>query len=89
VDVILNVVRCFDDANIGHVEESVDPVRDISIIANELMFSDLEQVTDSICLIHSRTLYQVENRIKKGQAKLKAQNSRLFYYFPRLKNVLA
>jgi len=60
VDVILNVVRCFDDANIGHVEESVDPVRDISIIANELMFSDLEQV---------------ENRIKKGQAKLKAQNN--------------
>ena len=44
VDAIVEVVRCFDDKNIIHVENSVDPVRDIEIINVELMLSDLEIV---------------------------------------------
>ena len=41
---ILEVVRCFDDGDIVHVEGSIDPVRDVGIIENELMLSDLEIV---------------------------------------------
>ncbi len=41
---ILEVVRCFDDGDIVHVEGSIDPVRDVNIIENELMLSDLEIV---------------------------------------------
>ncbi len=40
--VILQIVRCFDDENITHVEGSVDPVRDIQIIETELLLADME-----------------------------------------------
>ena len=43
-DAICHVVRCFDDANITHVEESVDPVRDIEIINLELIMADLQTI---------------------------------------------
>ena len=42
VDAIVHVVRCFVDANVVHVDGSVDPVRDIETINLELIFSDLE-----------------------------------------------
>jgi len=44
VDLILHVVRCFDDDDIIHVEGSVDPERDIHIIEDELILKDLESV---------------------------------------------
>ena len=44
VDLILHVVRCFDDDDIIHVEGNVDPERDIHIIEDELILKDLESV---------------------------------------------
>ncbi|MDE6475154.1 MAG: redox-regulated ATPase YchF [Clostridia bacterium] len=44
VDAIVHVVRCFDDANITHVDGSVDPLRDIETIEFELIFADMESV---------------------------------------------
>ena len=41
-DAIVHVVRCFDDANVIHVDGFVDPVRDIETIDLELIFADLE-----------------------------------------------
>ncbi len=43
-DAIVHVVRCFDDANVTHVEGSTDPLRDIDIINLELVMSDIELV---------------------------------------------
>ena len=43
-DAIVHVVRCFDDANVIHVEGNADPARDISIINLELALADLEMV---------------------------------------------
>ncbi len=48
VDAIVEVVRCFDDNNIIHVENTVDPIRDIEIINLELILSDLEILTNRI-----------------------------------------
>lgn len=48
VDAIVEVVRCFDDPNIIHVEKNVDPIRDIEIIDLELSISDLEIVNTRI-----------------------------------------
>ncbi|HEY5345441.1 MAG TPA: redox-regulated ATPase YchF [Verrucomicrobiae bacterium] len=45
VDAIVQVVRCFEDADIHHVTGSVDPVRDIEVINTELVLCDLEAVT--------------------------------------------
>jgi GTP-binding protein YchF len=44
VDAIVQVVRCFEDADIHHVAGSVDPVRDIETINTELVLADLEAV---------------------------------------------
>ena len=45
VDAIVHVLRCFDDSNITHVEDSVDPIRDKETIETELMLSDMEVLT--------------------------------------------
>ncbi len=42
VDAICEVVRCFEDPNVIHVDGTIDPVRDIETIELELMLSDLE-----------------------------------------------
>jgi hypothetical protein len=42
VDAIVHVVRCFEDANVIHVDGSVDAIRDIETINLELIFSDVE-----------------------------------------------
>ena len=44
VDAVANVVRCFVDGNITHVEGSIDPLRDIEIINTELCLADLETI---------------------------------------------
>lgn len=59
---ILQVVRCFEDGNITHVEGSVNPLRDIETINLELIFSDLEMV---------------ERRIQKTEKLVKADKSLL------------
>ena len=43
-DAIVEVLRCFDDPNVTHVDGSVDPLRDIETINLELIFSDLELI---------------------------------------------
>ena len=43
-DAIVHVVRCFDNANITHVEGATDPLRDIEIINLELIMADIEMV---------------------------------------------
>lgn len=42
---IVHVVRCFDDPNVIHVDGSVDPIRDVTVIDMELMLADLETVS--------------------------------------------
>ena len=41
VDAVAQVVRCFVDGNVTHVEGSIDPVRDIEIINTELCLADM------------------------------------------------
>ena len=76
VDAIVEVVRCFDDNNIIHVDGSVDPIRDIEVINVELILSDLEIITSRINKIGKKAmttknkddLKEIEllNRIKDG-----------------------
>lgn len=48
VDAIINVVRCFEDENITHVEGEVDPIRDIELIQLELIIADMESLEKRI-----------------------------------------
>ena len=45
VDAVLEVVRCFDDADITHVDGEVDPLRDIETIETELILADMDTAT--------------------------------------------
>ena len=56
VDAICEVVRCFEDSNITHVEGNVDPVRDIEIIDLELIFCDLEVIENRIGKIEKKAI---------------------------------
>ena len=66
VDAIVHVVRCFEDANIVHVDGSVDPARDIETINIELIFADLESVDKRI----ERTQKMMKSGDKKYAAEL-------------------
>ena len=54
VDAIVEVVRCFSDKDITHVEGNVDPIRDIEIINCELALSDLEIAQNRIAKLGKR-----------------------------------
>src|ERR1043165_7994370 len=60
VDAIAHVVRCFDDPDVTHVGNKIDPVADIETIETELMLADLESL--------ERRIDALEKRIR-GQAK--------------------
>ncbi|MEJ7607322.1 MAG: redox-regulated ATPase YchF [Bryobacteraceae bacterium] len=44
VDAIVQVVRCFESADIEHVMDTVDPIRDIEVVNTELILADLESI---------------------------------------------
>jgi ribosome-binding ATPase len=44
VDAIVHVVRCFEDADVTHVENKIDPAADIETIETELMLADLDSL---------------------------------------------
>ena len=48
VDAICEVVRCFEDPNIVHVDGSINPIRDIETINLELIFADIETLNKRI-----------------------------------------
>ena len=66
VDAIVQVVRCFEDSNITHVSETIDPIRDIKTINLELLFADIETINN--------ILKRVERKAKNSNDKeLKAE----------------
>ncbi len=75
VDSIVEVVRCFEDSNIVHVDGSIDPVRDIETINLELIFADLETI---------------EKRLEKAKKLLKADKKyqQEIDTFEKIKSVL-
>jgi ribosome-binding ATPase len=65
VDLIIHVVRCFDDSDVIHVEGSVDPERDIHIIEDELILKDLESV--------EKRVENLKKQAKSGDKKILEQ----------------
>ena len=56
VDAVVEVVRCFDDPNITHVDGSTDPMRDIETIDIEFIFCDLEVVNNRLGKIEKKAI---------------------------------
>jgi len=74
VDAIAQVVRCFENTNIVHVDGNIDPIRDIETINLELIFADIETVEKRLDkakkMLKSDKKYQAEinllERIKEN-----------------------
>ena len=64
VDAIAHVVRCFEDGDVTHVENRIDPVADIETIETELMLADLDSL--------ERRHEQLDKRGKGGDKEAKA-----------------
>lgn len=71
VDAICHVVRCFENENIIHVENGIDPIRDIEIINVELAISDLEIINSRIGKISKKAQ---TNRDKEALIELETLN---------------
>lgn len=65
VDAIVEVVRCFEDSNIIHVENNIDPIRDITTIGIELILADLEIVDNRLNKIGKKATMSKDKEIKK------------------------
>jgi GTP-binding protein YchF len=63
-DAVLHVVRCFEDADITHVDGEIDPLRDIDTIDTELVLADMESM--------ERQLMKVAKKAKSGEKEAKA-----------------
>lgn len=66
VDAIAQVVRCFNDDDIIHVDGSIDPIRDIEIINTELLFADLATIEKKL----DKTFRLSKSGEKKHQQEL-------------------
>ncbi|MBI3274397.1 MAG: redox-regulated ATPase YchF, partial [Methylocystis sp.] len=62
-DAIAHVVRCFEDGDVTHVEDGVDPIRDIETVETELMLADLESL--------EKRIVPMEKKAKGGDKEAK------------------
>ncbi len=94
VDSILEVVRCFEDSNIVHVDGSISPLRDIDTINLELIFADLETVEKRLerakKLVKGDKKYQfeIDTLEKVKQALENGKSARTLEYTDEEKEVL-
>ena len=64
VDAIVEVVRCYENGNIIHVENTIDPIRDIEIIEVELILADLEIVDNRLGKIGKKAQMTKDKEVK-------------------------
>ncbi len=65
VDAICQVVRCFENGQITHVEGSIDPLRDIETIEIELSLADLDSVDKRIAKLEKKAKAKVKEAIEE------------------------
>lgn len=93
-DAIAEVVRCFEDTNITHVDGNIDPIRDIETINLELIFADLETIEKRLekakKMVKADKKYQEEvNLLEKIKIALENGNSaRSLQYTEEEKEIL-
>ena len=75
VDAICEVVRCFLDDNIIHVENDINPIRDIEIINLELIMADLDVVVNRLSKIEKKAkMSKDKDALKEVNLLIKAKN---------------
>ncbi|CAA6799692.1 MAG: GTP-binding and nucleic acid-binding protein YchF [uncultured Sulfurovum sp.] len=67
-EVILHIVRCFEDENIVHTEGSIDPIRDVEIIEQELLFADMDALEKRITNLDKKA--RGNDKVAKAQLEV-------------------
>ena len=67
VDAVIHLVRCFEDENITHVSNSIDPINDAEVIETELILSDLEMLEKINVGIQKLVKKGDKDAVKKAQ----------------------
>lgn len=62
-DAIVQVVRCFDDDEVTHVDGSIDPLRDIETIMIELIFADIEVIEKRLPKLRKQASLKLDKKI--------------------------
>ena len=94
VDSILEVVRCFEDSNIVHVDGSISPLRDIDTINLELIFADLETVekrlerAKKLVKCDKKYQFEIDTLEKVKQALENGKSARTLDYTDEEKEIL-
>ncbi|MGC9364362.1 MAG: redox-regulated ATPase YchF [Fidelibacterota bacterium] len=65
VDALVHVVRCFEDINVAHIDDRLDPARDFEIVETEILLKDLETIENRI--------HKIQVKARSGDQKLKKQ----------------
>lgn len=68
VDLVLHVLRCFEDESITHVNNTVNPLGDFETIVTELCLKDMESV--------DKRITKIEHQLKKGKQSLSSQEAK-------------
>jgi ribosome-binding ATPase len=76
VDAIVQVVRCFEDADVHHVSSTIDPIRDIEVINTELVLADLASLQKR----HDR----LQKEVRAGEKSAKIENAIVEKLLPHL-----
>ena len=76
VDAIVQVVRCFESADIHHVSGTIDPIRDIEVINTELVLADLASLQKR----HDR----LQKEVRTGSKSAKTENAVIEKLLPHL-----
>jgi len=76
VDAIVQVVRCFESADIHHVSGTIDPIRDIEVINTELVLADLASL--------QKRRDRLQKEVRAGSKGAKAENAVLEKLLPHL-----
>ena len=82
VDAIVEVVRCFENKNIIHVENDINPIRDIEIINVELILADLEVVENRLNRIGKKAAMSKDKETIKEVELLNKVKDNLIKNFP-------
>ena len=69
VTALIHVVRCFEDANVTHVDGTIDPIRDVETIESELIIKDLDSV--------EKQLHRVAKLAKSGDTQARVDEGLL------------
>ena len=84
VDAICQVVRCFDNNQITHVEGSIDPIRDIETIQIELSLADLDSVEKRLSRLDKKMKTKTKDAIDEFNALTKIKEALDQNLSPRL-----